>query len=449
FTGRDIWYHGRAGFYNIERVNAKRNALYGLRIYHLGPDFRPQRVLEIDTATWGESGWQFLGGRTRHFGPNGVEESPGLPDGFTLPETLEDFRVASVEPEELSYAMLRRQIRDLRRKGVDISESWVDLHLKLSLPAASLVMMLIAVPLAARGTRLTSVAASAGIGIVLGFGYFMLLAFSRALGQSGALSPMVAAWLANPLFALVGGHYLLGADPYSRPHREPARLQTRGLPPAQQQVETLYRLPGRAVAEVVDRRHDPRLLGRRVPVPPDGATIRPPDLAQLRRGPLAPQDDERLLRVRLGEQLGERWPLAVHPYVDGRENAAAHGQQVRNEDDRRHAAGGVKLLFDLGAVSVAGERIRPDVLVHLGEELLHLRAAPRARRPRLGVDDHRLADEAGPRQRKETEQRPGGIATGRGGQARDRDPRPVDLGQAIDRLGEQVRRRVLTVPAGV
>ncbi|TMB16054.1 MAG: LPS export ABC transporter permease LptG [Deltaproteobacteria bacterium] len=212
FMGHDIWYHGRAGFYNIERVNAKRNALYGLRIYHLGTDFRPQRVVEVDTATWTDDGWQFAGARTRRLTPGGVEESPGLPEGFTLPETLEDFRVASVEPEELSYAMLRRQIRDLRRKGVDISENWVDLHLKLALPAASLFMMLIAVPLAASGTRWTSVAASAGVGIVLGFGYFVLMAFARALGQSGALSPILAAWLANGLFALVGGYCVLGAD---------------------------------------------------------------------------------------------------------------------------------------------------------------------------------------------------------------------------------------------
>ena len=47
--------------------------------------------------------------------------------------------------------MLRRQIQDLPAKGVDTSESWVDLHLKLALPAASLIMMLLAVPLAARG----------------------------------------------------------------------------------------------------------------------------------------------------------------------------------------------------------------------------------------------------------------------------------------------------------
>ena len=73
FMGRDIWYHGRVGFYNIERVNAKRNALYGLRIYHLGTDFRPQRVVEVDTATWTDEGWQFAGARTRRLTPGGVE----------------------------------------------------------------------------------------------------------------------------------------------------------------------------------------------------------------------------------------------------------------------------------------------------------------------------------------------------------------------------------------
>jgi len=103
-------------------------------------------------------------------------------------------------------------MKDLRRKGVDTSESAVDLHLKLALPAASLVMMLLAVPLASAGTRLTSFASSLGLGFGVGFSYFVLVAFARALGQSGALPAVVAAWAANLLFALVGGFYLLGAD---------------------------------------------------------------------------------------------------------------------------------------------------------------------------------------------------------------------------------------------
>jgi lipopolysaccharide export system permease protein len=212
FTGRQVWYHGRAGFYNVDRVSGRHHALYGLTVYQLGADFRPVRLIEADSATWDGTRWQLAGARTRELGAEGVRELPYAPEGFTLPETLDDFRVVSMESEELSYTLLRRQIKDLRHKGVDSSESLVDLHLKLALPAASFIMMLMAVPLAAAGTRLTSLAASIGLGLVIGFSYFVLMAFTRALGQSGALPPALGAWTANSVFALIGGYYLLGSD---------------------------------------------------------------------------------------------------------------------------------------------------------------------------------------------------------------------------------------------
>jgi lipopolysaccharide export system permease protein len=212
FTGREVWYHGHAGFYNIERVAPRRSALYGVTVYQLGQDFRPTRLIEIESAHWDGARWQLTGARTREFRHGAIRELPRAPAGFALPETLDDFRAVSVEPEELSYQMLRRQMKDLRRKGVDTSESWVDLHMKLSLPAASLIMMLVAVPLAAAGTRLSSFASSIGLGFAVGFGYFVVMAFARALGQAGALPPVMAAWAANGLFALVGGFYALGTE---------------------------------------------------------------------------------------------------------------------------------------------------------------------------------------------------------------------------------------------
>lgn len=212
FTGHEVWYHGAAGFYNINRVAPQRRALYGLTVYQLGPDFRPKRLIEASAAVWDGKRWQLTGARTRQFDPDGVHEVPREPEGFTLPETMDDFQVVSVEPEEFSYRMLRQQILTLREKGVDASESWVDLHLKLALPAASIMMMLLAVPLAVRGTRVTSLAAGAGVGFALGFAYFVVLAFTRALGQSRALPPLVAAWAANALFALIGSYLLLGTE---------------------------------------------------------------------------------------------------------------------------------------------------------------------------------------------------------------------------------------------
>ena len=212
FAGREVWFHGRAGFYNIDRVSPGKRMLLGLAVYQLDPDFRLTRLVEAESAVWDGARWQLVGARTLEFGPDGVHEQPAAPSGFAIPETLEDFRAVSVEPEELSYGMLRRQIRDLRRKGIDTYESMVDLHLKLAYPAASLIMMLLAVPLTAFGTRVTSFAASVGIGFAVGFAYFFLVAFTRPLGQTGSLPPALAAWAANLIFALVGGAYLLGGE---------------------------------------------------------------------------------------------------------------------------------------------------------------------------------------------------------------------------------------------
>ncbi len=212
FTGREFWYHGGAGFYNVDRVVPRRRQLIGLTIYQLGPEFRPARVIRAASASWNGRTWELHEPRTLEFDSEPSREVAGAPAGFALPETLDDFRVVSVEPEEFSYRMLRDQIASLRAKGVDASESWVDLHLKIALPAASFVLMLVAVPLAVRGTRVSSLPAAVGLGFVIGFAYFIVLAFARALGQTGALPPLLAAWTSNLLFVLIGAYHLLGSD---------------------------------------------------------------------------------------------------------------------------------------------------------------------------------------------------------------------------------------------
>jgi lipopolysaccharide export system permease protein len=213
FAGKNVWFHGRAGFYNIDRVAPRRRTLYGLTIYQTRQnDFRPTRVIEIASATWSDGAWQFVGGDTLRIDADGYHHDPGLPSGFTLPESLDDFSVIALEPEETSYQMLRRQIRGLKARGVDASEMLVDLHLKIATPAAALVMVLLAIPLAARGTRTTSLPAAVGLGFGIGLCYFFVVAFARALGQAGSLPPIAAAWAANALFALVAGYHHLASD---------------------------------------------------------------------------------------------------------------------------------------------------------------------------------------------------------------------------------------------
>lgn len=212
FAGREVWYHGHAGFYNIGRVMPRKQMLAALTIYQLGPDFRPKRIIETAMAQWDGKTWQLTAPKTRELSPEGNREYDGVPPGFTLPEQPADFRIASVEPEEFSYRMLRQQIASLRAKGVDASESLVDLYLKIALPAASFIMMFLAIPLTTRGTRVTNLPTAVGIGFSVGFAYYMLVGVARALGQYETLPPLLAAWAPNAVFALIGGYLMLGAD---------------------------------------------------------------------------------------------------------------------------------------------------------------------------------------------------------------------------------------------
>ena len=47
-------------------------------------------------------------------------------------------------------------------------------------------------------------ALSFGLTMLIGFGYWFVLAFSVSLGHSGALPPLVAAWLPNLILLFVG-----------------------------------------------------------------------------------------------------------------------------------------------------------------------------------------------------------------------------------------------------
>ena len=212
FAGREVWYRGRVGFYNMNRVALKRRTLVGLTIFQLGETFTPERILTAERAVWTGQGWRFEGATTETADADGVRTEAGFPDDFELPETLEDFRAVAVEPEAFSYRMLRDQIRSLQAKGVDTSENWVDLYLKLALPTAAVIMMLLAVPLAVQTNRTASLSAAAGVGFAIGFSYFIVLAFARALGQNGALPPLLAAWASNLIFAVVGLYLALGSE---------------------------------------------------------------------------------------------------------------------------------------------------------------------------------------------------------------------------------------------
>lgn len=208
-----IWFHGRNGIYNIEHFDARTGSIVGLTVYDMSPDFSLQRLVQVPSAQWKDGRWAIPSAVERTFDPKeGVITRPLPPSELTLPERPQDFQIIDKDPEELNFRRLQRHIRELSRKGIDTTESRVDLHLKLALPLVPLVMVLVGVPLAGRNPRRRPLATSIGIGLVVGFSYWVLLALTISLGHGGAIPPVIAAWTANGVFALLGAFLFLGPE---------------------------------------------------------------------------------------------------------------------------------------------------------------------------------------------------------------------------------------------
>lgn len=210
FRESGFWYHGENAFYHIDHFDSRNNILSGLTIYTLDEKFRVLALIEISRASWRNGQWQFEGLQEKSLSLNGLTQQRAVEQ--LLQETPEDFALVDIEPDEFSSAQLRQYIDNLQRKGLDTTAYQVDLRFKGALPVAVLIMTLLGVALAIPGAKQIPLATAVGLALMVGFGYWLLLALTISLGHSGVLSPTVAAWSANGIGMLLGIFFLLGVD---------------------------------------------------------------------------------------------------------------------------------------------------------------------------------------------------------------------------------------------
>ena len=79
----------------------------------------------------------------------------------------------------------------------------MDLYLKISFPLTCFIMVLLGAPLAANARR-AGFANSFGIGIFICFAFYSCVKAGQALGWNKLADPLLAAWLGNIIFALLG-----------------------------------------------------------------------------------------------------------------------------------------------------------------------------------------------------------------------------------------------------
>jgi len=170
------------------------------------------RRVDASTAVLDNSEWIFHDGVERTF-QGGHETAKAFaryprPD---LPETPADFEKNPEDPETMGYAALADYVKRLERGGLRIEKYRVQLDQKIAFPFINLIVVVMGAALAAR-LRNPNAALGFGISVSTAFFYVGLMRAGAALGQSGSLPAIAAAWFANAFFGVIAVALLVQAQ---------------------------------------------------------------------------------------------------------------------------------------------------------------------------------------------------------------------------------------------
>jgi LPS export ABC transporter permease LptF/LPS export ABC transporter permease LptG len=116
-----------------------------------------------------------------------------------------------IPPGALSGPALKPQVASPAERPLNETQrraALIELHYRLALPAASLVLALVGIPLGLY-TRKGGKAVGVVLAILLVFLYYILMAFGRSFAIQGRLDPGAGLWLANAVFGTAGVLMLL------------------------------------------------------------------------------------------------------------------------------------------------------------------------------------------------------------------------------------------------
>ncbi len=114
------------------------------------------------------------------------------------------------DPEEMGFSDLLEFVRRGRERGRYITRALVDLHMKVALPFANLIIVLFGSALAATRRR-TGLAVGFTTSIIICFTYYVVMRTGQAFGYNGDLQPMLAAWAGNLIFGVLSLYFLFRA----------------------------------------------------------------------------------------------------------------------------------------------------------------------------------------------------------------------------------------------
>jgi lipopolysaccharide export system permease protein len=189
----------------VESYDVTRNVGYRFTLEHIN-DTQLKTKLVSQRIEWQpeKEKWKIYDYKIRSI--NGMSETleSGLEMDTTINLAPEAFDNNYLLYETFTLPELESFIGELQERGADnVAVYQIEKYLRFTSPFAIIILTMIGLIVSARKSR-GGVGFQIAFGFVLAFIYILFFIMSRAIAQAGDISPMLAVWLPNMIFAGVG-----------------------------------------------------------------------------------------------------------------------------------------------------------------------------------------------------------------------------------------------------
>ncbi|MBQ4082722.1 MAG: LptF/LptG family permease [Bacteroidaceae bacterium] len=117
-----------------------------------------------------------------------------------------DLFITKNQQETLTSPELKRYIDKQRRRGIaNIKEFEIEYHKRIATSFAAFILTLIGLSLSVKKVK-GGMGMNLGIGIALSFGYIVFQTISSTFAVNGSMSPIIAVWIPNMTFLVIGAY---------------------------------------------------------------------------------------------------------------------------------------------------------------------------------------------------------------------------------------------------
>ena len=202
---RNIHYQLSPGeFVYVEQFSRWANTAYRFTLEHI-EEGRLVSKISAESAAWDSTfgGWKLKNYYIRDFYGESEMVRTGRQADTVINLTIDDFYRRKNIVESLSEKDLNELIKVQKLRGdALVQRSLIEKNSRIAMPFSAFVLTVIAVSLSSRKKR-GGLGLNIGIGLALSFSYILFMRFSQMFVQTGVMTPALAMWVPNIVFAIV------------------------------------------------------------------------------------------------------------------------------------------------------------------------------------------------------------------------------------------------------